>query len=139
MKQPISHFLASFVKRHLFLLFSLCLLIVLVALCDLLPSFVLRYIIDQDLSVTSGSISTDKIILDALWMFASYLFIALFSGIQNILLDSFGQKMIHSLRIQMMRKASRMKYSYHVNHGKGELTSKVMDDVNAIEIGRAHV
>ena len=133
MKQPISHFLASFVKRHLFLLFSLCLLIILVALCDLLPSFVLRYIIDQDLSVTSSSISTDKIILDALWMFASYLFIALFSGIQNILLDSFGQKMIHSLRIQMMRKASRMKYSYHVNHGKGELTSKVMDDVNAIE------
>ena len=110
----------------------LCLLMILCALSELLPPFALRYLIDSIL-LSDVDYHSSSFVFAVVFYFLSYLFISLFTILENLVIDSFGQKLIHELRYKMMKKSTKMKYSYFTHHGKGEMTSKIIDDVNAIE------
>ena len=125
-------FMLSFIKKHLFMVIVLCLLMMLCALAELLPPFALRYLIDSIL-LPGVEYHSSSFIFAVVFYVLSYIFISLFTILENLVIDSFGQKLIHELRYKMMKKSTRMKYSYFTHHGKGEMTSKIIDDVNAIE------
>lgn len=125
-------FMLSFIKKHLFMVIVLCLLMMLCALAELLPPFALRYLIDSIL-LPGVEYHFSSFIFAVVFYVLSYIFISLFTILENLVIDSFGQKLIHELRYKMMKKSTRMKYSYFTHHGKGEMTSKIIDDVNAIE------
>ena len=125
-------FMLSFIKKHLFMVIVLCLLMILCALAELLPPFALRYLIDSIL-IPGVEYHSSSFIFAVVFYVLSYIFISLFTILENLVIDSFGQKLIHELRYEMMKKSTRMKYSYFTHHGKGEMTSKIIDDVNAIE------
>lgn len=125
-------FMISFIKKHLLMVIMLCLLMILCALAELLPPFALRYLIDFIL-LPGAEYNSFAFIFAVVFYVLSYLFISLFTILENLVIDSFGQKLIHELRYEMMKKSTKMKYSYFTHHGKGEMTSKIIDDVNAIE------
>lgn len=125
-------FMISFIKKHLLMVIMLCLLMILCALAELLPPFTLRYLIDSIL-LPGAEYNSFAFIFAVVFYVLSYLFISLFTILENLVIDSFGQKLIHELRYEMMKKSTKMKYSYFTHHGKGEMTSKIIDDVNAIE------
>lgn len=125
-------FMISFIKKHLLMVIMLCHLMILCALAELLPPFALRYLIDFIL-LPGAEYNSFAFIFAVVLYVLSYLFISLFTILENLVIDSFGQKLIHELRYEMMKKSTKMKYSYFTHHGKGEMTSKIIDDVNAIE------
>lgn len=125
-------FMISFIKKHLLMVIMLCHLMILCALAELLPPFALRYLIDFIL-LPGAEYNSFAFIFAVVFYVLSYLFISLFTILENLVIDSFGQKLIHELRYEMMKKSTKMKYSYFTHHGKGEMTSKIIDDVNAIE------
>lgn len=125
-------FMISFIEKHLLMVIMLCHLMILCALAELLPPFALRYLIDSIL-LPGAEYNSSAFIFAVVFYVLSYLFISLFTILENLVIDSFGQKLIHELRYEMMKKSTKMKYSYFTHHGKGEMTSKIIDDVNAIE------
>lgn len=125
-------FMLSFIKKHLLMIVMLCLLMILCALAELLPPYALRYLIDSIL-LPGVEYNSASFIFAVVFYVLSYIFISLFTILENLVVDSFGQKLIHELRYTMMMKSTKMKYSYFTHHGKGEMTSKIIDDVNAIE------
>ena len=135
MKYRMKDFLIPFVKEHWLMVFVLCLLMALCSISALLPSYALKYLIDAVITKKlSGEEVNDLTMIFAVSFFVlSYLSIRVFTILENLVIDSFGQKLIHSLRYEMIEKSTRMKYSYFTHHGKGEMTSKITDDVNAIE------
>lgn len=134
-RYKIKDFLLPFIKRHWLLTILLSILIIFCAVSELLPSYALKYLIDDYLAVNikNENINTTTLILISLLYFGSYALVSVFTILENIAIDSFGQKMIHELRYEMLMKTTRLKSTYFTHHGTGEMTSKIADDVNAIE------
>lgn len=134
-KYRMKDFLIPFVKKHWLMVFLLCVLMALCSISALLPSYALRYLIDSVITkkLDGEEVSNLTFILSVSFFVLSYVFVSLFTILENLVIDSFGQKLIHSLRYEMIKKSTRMKYSYFTHHGTGEMTSKITDDVNAIE------
>lgn len=131
MKQyKIKEFILPFMKRHWNMVLLLSFLIVFCALSNLLPSYALKYLLDNYLM--EGNQNTSLGFLSCLY-FLSYALLLLFSVLENVLIDFFGQKMIHELRYTMAKKAGKLTPSYFTHHGTGEMASRLTDDVNAIE------
>ncbi len=128
-------FVFSFLKENLLLTIILLLFILLCALSGLLPPFLLRYLIDTYIPGFIGNGNTDYVSLSlfSLLYFFSYFLVGFFEVAENYLITLFGQKMIHSLRYEMIRKTHRMKANYFTHHGTGEIQSRIMDDVYSIE------
>ncbi len=128
-------FLIPFVKEHWLMVFALCLLMALCSISALLPSYALKYLIDAVITkkLNGEQVNNMTFLFAVLFFVLSYVSIQFFTILENLVIDSFGQKLIHSLRYEMIRKSTRMKYSYFTHHGTGEMTSKIADDVNAIE------
>ena len=130
----ISSFIVSFIKRHIKLVILLVFMIIGCAVSALLPSMALRYLIDTYLKQNiAQDIDVVKLSIISLCYFIAYFLIALFTVFENYLIDSLGQKIIHELRLEMIKKTHRLKYSFFTTHGTGEMTSRITDDVNAIE------
>lgn len=136
MKQyRMKDFILPFLKRHYKMVLLLCVLILCCALSELLPSYALRYLIDSFLTpkINGQDVSSKGLWLMSIIYFLSYALISIFTILENITIDQFGQKLIHELRYEMMKKTTRLKSTYFTHHGTGEMTSKLSDDVNAIE------
>ncbi|MFA6624166.1 MAG: ABC transporter ATP-binding protein [Bacilli bacterium] len=130
-------FILSFIREHKVRTILLAFTILGSALSGLLPSFTLKFMIDSYITPSlSGVIvlETSQLILLSLAYFSSFLLVGLFTVFQNYMIDDFGQKLIHALRYQMIEKSHRLKSGYFTHHGSGEMTSKVTDDVYAIEM-----
>lgn len=109
---------------------GLAFLILFCALSSLLPSYALKYLLDNYLAEgTQGS----SLALVSVFYFLSYALSLCFTILENVVIDAFGQKMIKELREVMMEKATRLAPSYFTHHGTGEMASHLSDDVNAIE------
>lgn len=127
-------FVLNFIRKHILLSFLLILSVILAALSGLLPPFMLRYLLDEyfkDLQTISSLNATG--ILFSILYFLSYFLVGLCTILENLMIGIFGQKMIHELRYQMIKKSVRLKASYFTAHGSGEMQSQVMDDVASIE------
>lgn len=139
MKKPFraSSFLFRFLKKHVVLAILLSFAIIGAALSGLLPPFALRYIIDQEITpdlANPSAIVITRLVALAFLYYASYLLVGLFTIYENYMIDVFGQKLIHELRYEMIEKSHHLKLSYFTHHGSGEMTSRITDDVYAIEL-----
>jgi len=139
MKKPFkaTSFLWAFLRKHWGLGWLLFVAILGASLSGLLPPFALRYIIDVEIVPDLANPAlweVKRVIGLALLFYASYLLVGLFSLFEAYMIDVFGQKLIHELRYAMMEKKERLKLSYFTRHGSGEMSSRVIDDVYAIEL-----
>jgi ATP-binding cassette subfamily B protein len=132
-----TRFVAHFLQRRLGLALLLAFFVLGAALSGLLPPFALRYLIDGFITpalASGASPDAGALTLIALAYFGSYALIGAFQVGENYLVDSFGQKMIRSLRFAMVEKSQRIRSEFFTSHGTGEMTSRVTDDVYAIEL-----
>ena len=131
----VSGFVFSFMKKHIGLTIFLLISVLGAALSGLLPPFMLRYLIDDFITVyvETKTVEVSKLILVSLLYFLSYFLVGIFTVLEDYLISLFGQKMIHELRYEMIAKSHRLKAGYFTRHGTGEMSSQVMDDVYAIE------
>lgn len=132
MNQPykISSFLLPFLKKHIVIVVLLIMIVICSVISTLLPSYALKFLID---SIVNSQGTSNNIILNSCLFFGSYFLVALFTMLQNYMIDIYGQKLIHELRYQMIEKSHRMTYAYFTHHGTGEMTSRIIDDVQAVE------
>lgn len=132
-----SSFVRHFLLSRLGLTLLLAFFVLGAALSGLLPAFALRYLIDHFITpalVSAASPDPGALVLISLAYFASYFLIGAFEVGENYLVDSFGQKMVRSLRYAMMEKSQRLRSGFFASHGSGEMTSRLTDDVYAIEL-----
>jgi len=130
-------FLFGFLKEHWALTLLLSLAILGAALSGLLPPFVLKYIIDGEITpglADPSKLEAGRLTALAFAYYGAYLLVGIFTMYENYMIDVFGQKLIHSLRYLMIEKSHRLKLSYFTHHGSGEMSSRVTDDVYAIEL-----
>jgi ATP-binding cassette subfamily B multidrug efflux pump len=130
-------FLGHFLSKHWGLGLLLLLAILGASLSGLLPPFVLRYIIDNEITPDLADPSllvVSRVVRLAFLYYGSYLLVGLFNLYEAYMIDWFGQKLIHELRYAMIEKKAKLKLSYFTHHGSGEMSSRVMDDVYAIEL-----
>lgn len=131
----ITSFVKDYLTNHVWIFIGLILSILLAAFSGLLPSYVLKYIIDDYLTVAinTNTIDTGKLIYLAILYFGSYLFYFVFIIFENYMISLFGQQLIHKLRYEMLEKIQKLPSSYFTSHGTGEMSSQIMDDVHSIE------
>lgn len=131
----MSSFLKSFVQKNRALTISLVVFIFLAALSGLLPPYMMRYLLDDVIpDYMSGQAGGNgMLILFSFLYFLSYFLVGGFTVMENFLLSFFGQRMIHEMRYEMIKKADKLKANFYTHHGKGEMLSRVMDDVYAVE------
>ena len=134
-KFTVRSFFKNFLAEHPVLFVFLVLSIAGAALSGLLPSYALRYLIDNAVESmrAEGKVETGPLLLVSLLYFGAYLAVALCTFFENYMIDTVGQKIIRELRYLMMDKSHRLASSYFTNNGNGEMTSRVTDDVYAIE------
>lgn len=136
-KFKATSFLWAFLKKHWVLALLLLFAILGASLSGLLPPFALRYIIDKEITpdlADPSLLQARRIIGLSLLYYASYLLVGLFNLYEAYMIDVFGQKLIHELRYAMIVKKEKLKLAYFTHHGSGEMSSRVMDDVYAIEL-----
>lgn len=126
----MSLFLLQFIKKHLGIFISLVLIVIGSVISALLPSYALKYLIDH---ILNESTNQKNLIVGTVLYFGSFFLVALFTILQNWIIDIYGQKLLHSLRHEMILKSHRLRYCYFTHHGTGETTSRIIDDVQAIE------
>jgi ATP-binding cassette subfamily B protein len=136
-KFKATSFLGHFLAKHWVLSLLLALAILGASLSGLLPPFALRYIIDNEITpdlADPANMVVGRLVGLAFLYYASYLLVGAFTMYENYMIDVFGQKLIHELRYQMILKSERLKISYFTHHGSGEMSSRLTDDVYAIEL-----
>jgi ATP-binding cassette subfamily B multidrug efflux pump len=138
-KRPFktSRFISSFARHHWGLSLLLILAILGTSLSGLLPAFALRYIIDQEIqpALNAGTLpETGRLIGLSLLFYGCYFLEGLFTIFENFMIDVYGEKLIHELRYLMLEKSARLRLSYFSKHGSGEMSSRLTDDVYAIEL-----
>lgn len=128
-------FFLGYLKKHKASFLVLLVAIIGVVFSSLLPSLVLKSLLDDVLlSVPdSGNIDQGKMMIWSIFYFGSYFLIYGFTMLENVLVDHIGQKMISTLRYQMMEKSHRISSSFYRHNGTGVIVNRIMDDVYAIE------
>lgn len=127
-----SRFILDFFRRHIGLSIFFLIVIIGASTTTLLPPILLRYLLDS--LATNTSYATASLTGWSLGYFGSYFLVGIFIFLEDWMIDSVGQKLIHHLRRQMMEKSYRLRASYYSRHGVGEMTSRITDDVYAIEL-----
>lgn len=134
-KFSIKHYFFSFFKKHVLFTILLVISIILSVIFGLLPSFALRDFLDEELAVMiqMGEYEYPALVKAGFVHFFFYFMVAISTLFENYMIDTFGQKMIRDLRYKMIEKSHVLRSSYYTKHGSGETTSRVTDDVFAIE------
>lgn len=131
----MTSFLKSFIQKNRGLTIALVIFIFLAALSSLLPPYMMRYLLDDVITdyMAGTSQGNGMLILFSCLYFLSYFLVGGFTVMESFLLSFFGQRMIHEMRYEMIKKANKLKANFYTHHGKGEMLSRVMDDVYAVE------
>ena len=117
----------STVRRHPLLTAALLCAVTGSVLLALLPPKLLGRMVDG-LSTGEG-IS----LVMALLYFALLALSGLTDAGKEVLITLFGQKITHALRSQMAQKVTRLPANYFNGHESGEITSRIINDVDAVE------
>lgn len=122
-------FIKKNIKNTLFLIVS----VVLASVSVLLSPIALKNIVDTlNTSIVNQQVDTKMIPLAILY-FGSFFLTALCNFIENLAIDEFCHKFILDLRYKMMAKVYRLNEEYFVKNSKGDINSKIIDDVFAVE------
>lgn len=113
--------------RHSILTIGMGVLILCTVLFSLLPPLVLEHIVNR---LTAGQTVALNL---ALIYFIILAVSNLFEASQNAVITIFGQKITHSLREKMCDKLSRLPASYFTLHEPGKITSRFVNDVDAVD------
>lgn len=129
------NFFLTCYKKNKFSFIILFISMVAISLSSLLPSLILKRIIDDFLmpSIADNNLDVKNIIIWTIFYFLSYFLIYGFTILENIFVDNLGQKMIHMLRYEMVKKTDKLKSDYFRHTGTGVMVSRIMDDVYSIE------
>lgn len=127
-RHPLAPVLRALVRAHVPLVVALLLAIVLAVVVGLLPPLVMERLVN-DLAARDGG--------EVLWLAWAYLGLVVLGGLagaaRETLIAAFGQKVTHAVRSAMAAKLSRLPASYYVDTPSGAVTSRFVNDVNAVE------
>ena len=99
-----------------------------VVVTSLIPTQILKYIIDHTL-VTRSS---DKLLILAIVYMGVLLFIGIFDFVKEAILTVLGQKITKEIRIEMMEKLERINAKFFSSNSSGTVVSRFTNDVDAI-------
>lgn len=118
---------ADVARTHLALTVALVVAVVATVVTALLPPLVLARVVD---GIAARS-------LDAPRLAAAYLALVVLQGLagagQEAAIAVFGQKVTHELRSRMAAKLDRLPAGYFVRNAAGAITSRLVNDVDAVE------
>lgn len=118
---------ADVARAHPILAVALLATVAATVMTALLPPLVLARVVD---GIAAGS-------LDAPGLAAAYLALVVLEGIagagQEAAIAVFGQKVTHELRSRMAAKRDRLPAGYFVRNAAGAITSRLVNDVDAVE------
>ncbi|MFB0920291.1 MAG: ABC transporter ATP-binding protein [Oscillospiraceae bacterium] len=115
-------------KRALTL--ALCVTAVLSVLASLAPPQIMKIIIDKYLS----NKQTAGLIEPALLYLAVIILIGAFDFLKGWLLTFFGQRTMHVIRSEMMKKLSLLTSAFFTQNSAGSISSRIMTDVENIDV-----
>ena len=129
------NFFLKCVKKHPVYFIILFISMIGVSLSSLVPSLILKRIVDDFLkqSLIDNNLDIKNLVLWTILYFLSYFLIYGFTILENLFVDSLGQKMIHLLRYDMVEKSHHLKSDYFRHNGTGVMVSRIIDDVYSIE------
>ena len=114
-------------RAHPALTAALVVAVVATVVTALLPPLVLARVVD---GIAAGS-------LEAPGLAAAYLALVVLEGLagagQEAAIAVFGQKVTHELRSRMAAKLDRLPAGYFVRNAAGAITSRLVNDVDAVE------
>lgn len=103
------------------------LVIVVSVVMTLIPPLILESVVNR---LTGGEMAALSIAFAYLGMLAVS---NLLESLQNVMLTVMGQKLTHSVRSEMCRKLSRMQAGYFTKVESGKITSRFVNDVDAVD------
>jgi len=125
--KPIMQSLRSILKQYPWMA-ALTLAIILAAIvAALYPPLILGSIVD---SLSAGQSETAQL---AVLYFVLLAAAGLLQAGQNVMITRLGQKIMHGLRSELAAKLHRLPASYFTAHPSGEITSRFVNDVDAID------
>ena len=115
-------------KRGLTL--ALALTAVLSVLASLAPPQIMKFIIDKYLSEdkTAGLITPAAIYLIVI------ILIGILDFLKGWLLTFFGQRTIHQIRLEMMKKLGILPYPFFTQNSAGSISSRITTDVENVDV-----
>lgn len=132
-KFTVTGFFYRQAKRYWVRFLLLIVSVIGIAVSSIMPSLVLKRIVDGMVSFGNGGIDASVLGMWTALYFLGYFFLYFFTIMENFLVDDLGQKMIHALRYEMIEKSHHLKSDYYRHTGTGVMTSRIMDDVLSIE------
>lgn len=103
------------------------LVIVVSVVMTLIPPLILESVVNR---LTGGEMAALSIAFAYLGMLAVS---NLLESLQNVMLTVMGQKLTHSVRSEMCGKLSRMQAGYFTKVESGKITSRFVNDVDAVD------
>lgn len=132
-KFTVTGFFYRQAKRYWVRFLLLIVSVIGIAVSSIMPSLVLKRIVDGMVSFGNGGIDASVLGMWTALYFLGYFFLYFFTIMENFLVDDLGQKMIHALRYEMIEKSHHLRSDYYRHTGTGVMTSRIMDDVLSIE------
>lgn len=114
-------------RRHSLLTFGMVFFIICSVMLALVPPLILEQLIN---CLTAGNAVRLSLIL---LYFVVLSVSGLSEAVQNVLITVFGQKITHTFRRQMCHKLSRLPASYFTANEPGKITSRFVNDVDAVD------
>ncbi len=115
-------------KRALTL--ALCVAALMSVLASLAPPQIMKVIIDKYLS----NKQTAGLIEPAILYLVVIIFIGGFDFLKGWLLTFFGQRTIHVIRSEMMKKLGRLPSAFFTQNSAGSISSRIMTDVENVDV-----
>lgn len=133
-KYTINSYFKQFICRHKKLTALLFISTLLSSLSILVPPLLLEKTIDilEDIVAKSEPIST-KLIYISIGYFFSFFLSAILTFVENYYIDEFCHDFILDLRYKMMQKVYKLDGEYLNKISKGDINSRIIDDVYAVE------
>ena len=94
-----------------------------------------QYVIDGVI----GQQRPDKLTVLVLGIIGAFLLRDLFNSLRIRINNAFEQNVIYDMRREVYGKLQRLPVNYFDQRSSGDLMTRVIEDVNSVEIGRAHV
>ncbi|MGN0054851.1 MAG: ABC transporter ATP-binding protein [Atopobiaceae bacterium] len=140
---PVARVFMGVAHDHVWLTVLLVLAVVATVVTALLPPLVLAQVVDLVAGATSpasamGAAATSgDVTSQVLQLALAYLGLVMLEGVAGAAQESaiavFGQKVTHALRSAMARKLDVLPTGYFVRNSAGATTSRLVNDVDAVE------
>ncbi|MFQ6131077.1 MAG: ABC transporter ATP-binding protein [Armatimonadota bacterium] len=126
--------LLSLLKPHWFKALAAVVLLAVASAGDVLPPQIVRYAVNDAAKMAeTGVLDPGKILSYALGYVGLALCLGLLNGVQTYLMSEVGQRLVQELRNRLHRHLQRLSLTFYEGEKTGELISRVVGDVDAVE------